>query len=124
MIRKTLTILSLIGLAVSAAVWTISYAGPLTYSPARLCGVLLDSGAVSVTKCTIVKRGATMDLLRVSGYRRIRLWIPTAAFAATSLFLIRPLLRHRQRKQLGLCVKCGYDLRASKERCPECGEKF
>ena len=55
----------------------------------------------------------------------VPLWIPSVVFLVLGLScMVPPAYRRRKRKKLGLCVKCGYDLRASKDRCPECGEGF
>jgi hypothetical protein len=43
--------------------------------------------------------------------------LPVARFATS---ICRPVAR-RHRRQRGLCPACGYDLRATPVRCPECG---
>ena len=55
---------------------------------------------------------------------RIRLWGPFVVFAAypTIAFIRGPLRRYRRRNR-GLCLHCGYDLRGTPERCPECGSE-
>jgi hypothetical protein len=53
----------------------------------------------------------------------VPLWFVMAStFAAQGWWFVRSReARRRRRARLGLCTACGYDLRATPGRCPECG---
>lgn len=55
---------------------------------------------------------------------RLPLWIPALLLTIMPTRMVFIRYRDRRRLRRGLCVCCGYDLRASTGRCPECGEAF
>ena len=145
MLRKALTIFSFIGLLLSIACLVASiFDVVLTDRPCKLflsnahlgiigyhddftlAGAIVLGGAwwaslaPSFGNSAITVGGSTFRMWSLS----IPLWMPIALFGFLFWRSFVPLHRRRKRKKLGLCLKCGYDLRASKERCPECGTGF
>jgi hypothetical protein len=51
----------------------------------------------------------------------IRYWIVVIAASIIPSFWIRQWRKRRRHRRIGLCQSCGYDLRATPGRCPECG---
>jgi len=145
MMRKTLTILSLIGLLLSVGLWGVSHWQSSWVFANDHVNLALFRGCicVGVSDFGYSRTGFQVKpfklrtywsprfysyLLTMGGPKygtcRIPLWIPAFMCGSSFLIVTRPLYRLRKRKKLGLCLKCGYDLRASKDRCPECGSPF
>ena len=182
MFRKTLTILSLLGLLLSAVLWAASYFNITVVPGTSGPRYSLTQGSIDVSWSnvppqnplpsdyetlsvgTVVMVGARFTVPatippRITGAQTVTyktgwdcfgfndlttrwrprldrralptmarlvipLWILVTIFALILSLCFLPVHRRRKRSKLGLCLECGYDLRGSGERCPECGTAF
>jgi len=87
---------------------------------------LSNGSGRSILGFTIIWRTASGSIFDTD-YRilvEVPAWFPIILGVICPFFFIRrhlAKLRKQRGIRLGLCPVCGYDLRASKERCPECG---
>jgi hypothetical protein len=97
-------------LGVSAMIWTWLITGPLL----SLIAWPLVSSFARPEHCR-----DWMGLILTVGCA-----LPGAAVGILTAFGNYRLALERYRRSNGLCVRCGYDLRAAGERCPECGRRI
>jgi hypothetical protein len=126
-----LTALSLLLCVAVAALWVTSYTADVGARRLRLHvtaregvdlhTVELRDGAVEYVFWRRSARPPSSGAYVRAWHVDVPLGVPGAVLLAVLLLL---LSRHRKRQLLrraGVCRSCGYDLRASPGRCPECG---
>lgn len=145
MLRRLLnltTVGSLLLCMATVSLW-VAYTGPqldfYTVSSGRSYGIGTERGGIigflqqertfyhADDKADAQIRWWGFRYLRITsdGMRRWNLvlpfWLLACAAAALPAWRVVGGLRARRRQRVGRCAVCGYDLRATPDRCPECG---
>ena len=71
--------------------------------------------------CLIASKDADQEVPAAQRFELLPYWFITTALAAPAAVRLVVRYRNRRRFGAGLCPQCGYDLRATPARCPECG---
>lgn len=112
----------------AAATWGDFYS--LDHEDWRLLGVARFStprrggGGAAARATPVSSRPRLAPWVFTSPYKAyaVPYWLPLMITAVPAALVIARLVRRASRRRRGLCPGCGYDLRATAERCPECGE--
>ena len=141
MLRKTLTILSLIDVSLAALFGCFSTLVLVRYDlvwiavQVALAGVALSLILAMTARIFALIEGLALygivivlNAILMDGHAvnhvAICAWFVIALGVTILSAVLRPRVGFRKRKKLGLCMQCGYDLRGSGERCPECNTQF
>lgn len=65
--------------------------------------------------------GSSTPIAWKGQFLSLPLWLPILLLATFPACQATSWIRRNRRLRLGLCPTCAYDLRASQDRCPECG---
>lgn len=86
------------------------------------------TGIMWLTGSTVITSGAIHRPMPVPAgtdcwFLRVPLWPLVSLTAVPPVAVIASALRRQRRRANNRCVICGYDLRCSPGRCPECGTR-
>ena len=90
----------------------------------RFLTIILLTLAYGAVLCLAWTFGPKLfELSVMTGYWVMVIGLGVLCGVPCGIFRVQDLRRSRKEHRIahGLCAHCGYDLRASPERCPECG---
>jgi hypothetical protein len=104
------------------ALWIQSYEFPLKYWPISPdSGLMSDWGSFRLLIAPTQPPPKSHAIAIDADEYHAPYWIIVSVFALPPTLWLFRLRRHRLLMKRGICRTCGYDLRATPDRCPECG---
>lgn len=127
MTRRLFTFTAVISAALSVAAITAWIASDLRPAHFAIDGTAIHNASIEVGSgwaWWITSGDGVLDVQPVGSFYewKVPYWKLVVALLLLPAWQVYLRVRtRRERLRAGLCRQCGYDLRASSDRCPECG---